>query len=138
MILRTFTVTVTGVASIVGVLVLSIATGGIGTALVIPVSIALGSLTLVTNFVDGILSKTLSSKRKKKYHELMKMFEQAKNELFLFQQKALLDGKLDDGELQISHEIVERCKSNCLKKSEKHHSTTTDDLQPSLEGLKNS
>ena len=69
MVLRYFTLTVTGVASIGGVLVVSVATGGIGTALVIPVSIALGSLTLVTNFVDGILSKTLSSKRKKKYHE---------------------------------------------------------------------
>ena len=45
--LRYFTMTVTGVSSIGGVLVLSIATCGIETALVIPVSIALGSLTLV-------------------------------------------------------------------------------------------
>ena len=115
--------TITGVSSIGGAIVLSIVTGGAASALVIPVSIALGSLTLLTNFVDGILSKTLSSKRKKKYHELMKMFEQAKNELFLFQQKALLDSKLDDGELQISHEIVERCKSERLKTSEKHDSS---------------
>ena len=125
----------TGVSSVGGVIVLSIVTGGAASALVIPVSIALGSLTLVINFVDGILSETLSSKRKKKYHELMKMFEQAKNELFLFQQKALLDGKLDDGELQILHEIVKRCKSERLKMSEKHDSSL-EGLKPSLECLK--
>ena len=126
---------ITRVSSIRGLIVLSIVTGGVASVLAIPVSIALGSLTLITNFVDGIMSKTLSSKRKKKYHELMKMFEQAKNELFLFQQKALSDGKLDDGELQISHEIVERCKSNCLKKSEKHSATDIDDLKKQLSAL---
>ena len=58
----------------------------------------------------------------------MKIFEQAKNELFLFQQKALIDGKLDDTELRISHEIVERCKNLRLKQSEQ---TATE-----IEGLK--
>ena len=81
----------------------------------LPVSIALGSLAICTNFIDGVLSKTLSSKRRKKYHELLKIYEQAKNELFLFHQKATIDGKLDDTELKISHEIVERCKSLSLK-----------------------
>ena len=116
--LRYFSVAITGVSSIGGVIILSIVTGGIGSVFALPVSIALGSLAVGTNFIDGVLSKTLSSKRKKKYHELMKIFEQGKNELFLFQQKALIDGKLDDTELRISHEIVERCKNLRLKQSE--------------------
>ena len=129
--LRYFSVAITGVTSVGGVIILSVVTGGIGSALAIPISLAFGSLAVVTNFVDGILSKTLSSKRKKKYHELMKMFEQAKNELFLFQQKALLDGVLDDSELKISHEIVERCKNTRLKTSEKS-ATDIDDLKKQM------
>ena len=132
--LRYFSVAITGVSSIGGVIILSIVTGGIGSVFALPVSIALGSLAESTNFIDGVLSKTLSSKRKKKYHELMKIFEQAKNELFLIQQKALIDGKLDDTELKISHEIVERCKSLRLGKSEKS-ATEIDDLKKQMNAI---
>ena len=127
--LRYFSVAIAGVSSIGGVIILSVVTGGIGTVVALPVSIALGSLAIGTNFIDGVLSKTLSSKLKKKYHELLKIFEQAKNELFLFHRKAMMDGKLDDTELKISHEIVERCKNFSLKHKAETSTDTIDDLK---------
>ena len=133
--IRYFSIAVTGVSSIGTVLVLSIGSGGLLTPLVLPLSLGFGSLTIATNFIDGVLSRTLCSKRKKKYQETLKMFEQAKNELFLFHQKALIDGKLNDTEIKISHEIVEKCKSIILKNKYKNNNLEIEDLKKQMNTL---
>ena len=124
--LRYFSIGITGVASVGTVIMLGVGTGGIASAVLLPLSLTFGSITLFTNFVDGVLSKTLCSKRKKKYLETLKVFEQAKNELFLFHQKALIDDRLDDTEIKISHEIVERCKAYVLKDKDKNSNNEID------------
>ena len=125
-ILRYFSIAITGVSSIGTVIVLSIGTGGLASTLILPLSLTFGSITVFTNFIDGVLSKTISSKREKKYQETLKIFEQAKNELFLFHQKALIDNKLDDTEIKISHEIVERCKAVVLKNKNNNNNEIED------------
>ena len=132
-VLRYFSIVITGVSSIGSVTILSIGTGGVLSPLILPLSLGFGSLTVFTNFLDGILSKTVSSKRKKKYLEILKVFEQAKNELFLFHQKALIDNKLEDTEIKISHEVVERCKNYILK--EKNNNTEIEDLKKQMTAL---
>ena len=54
--LRYLSIGVTCIASVAAVIVLSIGTGGVGAALFLPITIGLGSLTVFTTFVDGILS----------------------------------------------------------------------------------
>ena len=63
------------------------------------------------------------------------MFEQAKNEFFLFHHKALIDGKLDDTEIKISHEIVEKCKSIILKNKDKNNNLEIEDLKKQMNTL---
>ena len=135
--LRYFSVVISSVSSIGAVIILGIGTGGIASALTLPITLGFGSISIFTNFIDGVLSKTLSSRRKKKYQETLKIFEQAKNELFLFHQKAMKDGKLDDTEIEISHEIVERCKK-IIQKDKDNNNNEIEDLKKQMAALADS
>ena len=102
--------------------------------MIFPLSLTFGSITVFTNFIDGVLTKTINSKRKKKYQETLKIFEQAKNELFLFHQKAMIDGKLDDTEIKITHEIVERCKA-VVNKNKNTNNNEIEELKKQMNTL---
>ena len=48
------------------------------------------------------------------------------------EQKAMIDGKLDDTEIKISHEIVERCKAVVLKDKDKNNNNEIEDLKKQM------
>ena len=47
----------------------------------------------------------------------------------------MIDGKLDDTEIKISHEIVERCKVVVLKDKDKNNNNEIEDLKKQMNTL---
>ena len=62
-----------------------------------------------------MLSLNLSRRKIKHFRDLVRILNNAKHDLYLFQRKALNDEIITDEELNESRKIVEKCKNEILK-----------------------